>query len=84
MSYDNSFDRMDLHDPSRERHDDARDNDPYYGFDRPGNNSSRQQDHYYDMMTRYERSLDRRTMRLLTASLIVARHRTRKLDWYFQ
>jgi len=83
MSYDNSFDRMDLHDPSRERHDDARDNDPYYGFERPGRND-RQQDHYFDMMTRHERALDRRTMILLSASLEVARFRTRKLDWYFQ
>lgn len=34
MSFDNSFDRHDLHDPSQERHDDPRDGDPYYGYER--------------------------------------------------
>ena len=49
MSFDNSFDRHDLYDPARDRHDDPRDSDPYYGYERNRPGRPSEDDDYREM-----------------------------------
>ncbi|AXQ65358.1 MAG: hypothetical protein [Circular genetic element sp.] len=78
MSYDNPFDRHDLHDPSRERHDDARDYYPGGYTHERKRSDNRQRDHYYDMMDmaeariRTERNVLKASARRVTAALFTA------------
>ena len=87
MSYDNSFDRHDLNDPSRDRHDDPRDNDPYYGHERD-RSDDRQQDSYYRMMEIYDSIRDaavRRIERIYRDSMHHRDHSIRNdYSWYFE
>ena len=86
MSYDNSFDRHDLNDPSRDRHDDPRDNDPNYGQSRE-RSDERALDAYHRMMEIHHDVMSRNIRRIERMYKFARRKEESIRDdysWYFE